>query len=86
VWARGIDAGSDRGLRKIVERAGLTWSEARERLGNETWRAEAEQNRQEMSALGLWGVPSFRVGSVSAWGQDRLWVIQEELLRHRHVA
>jgi len=34
-----------------------------------------------MTGLGLWGVPSFRVGDVAVWGQDRLWVIEAELKR-----
>ena len=80
VWSEGIDAGSDRGLRRIATRAGLDWDEARTALQDESWRAVAEANRAEMFALGLWGVPSFRVGNVSTWGQDRLWVVQQALL------
>ena len=79
VWAEGIDAGSDRGLRKIVERADLPWNEARQALADEGWRRTAEANRAEMFALGLWGVPSFRVRDTAVWGQDRLWVVQQAL-------
>lgn len=79
VWSQGIDAGSDAGMRQIVESAGLDWEEARQQLGSEHWRAEAEANRAEMSGLGIWGVPSFRVGDVITWGQDRLWLIEDEL-------
>ncbi len=81
VWSQGIDAGGDAGLRRIVEAAGLDWSGARHELGSQAWRAEAEANRAEMMALGVWGVPSFRVGNVIAWGQDRLWLMEEELIR-----
>ena len=80
VWSEGIDAGSDRGLRRITERAGLPWDAAQAALQDESWRAVAETNRAEMFSLGLWGVPSFRVGDVSTWGQDRLWVVQEALV------
>jgi 2-hydroxychromene-2-carboxylate isomerase len=80
VWAEGLDAGSDRGLRTIVERAGLSWQQARMELNKQAWRAVAEDNRAELFSLGLWGVPSFRVGNTAAWGQDRLWVVQEALL------
>lgn len=80
-WAEGVDAGSDAGLRRIVEAAGLSWQAARPLVGNDDWRAEAEANRTEMLDLGLWGVPCFRVGPVATWGQDRLWVIEEELER-----
>lgn len=79
VWAEGMDAGSDRGLRKIVERAGLPWDGAVQALKDEAWRKTAEDNRAEMSALGLWGVPSFRVGDTAVWGQDRLWAVEEAL-------
>lgn len=81
VWAQGIDAGSDRGLRSIVQRAGLPWTDARDALQDDGWRAVAERNRQDMFALGIWGVPSFVVGDTAVWGQDRLWAIQEALLR-----
>jgi 2-hydroxychromene-2-carboxylate isomerase len=33
-----------------------------------------------MIALGLWGVPCFRVDDVSVWGQDRMWVIEDALI------
>ena len=86
VWAEGIDAGSERGLRSIAERSGLSWDDARRALQDEAWRERAEQNRQEMFALGLWGVPSFRVGECAVWGQDRLWAVQEELLKNSGTA
>ncbi len=83
VWAEGIDAGSDRGLRKIAERAGLDWNAAQAALKDESWRAVAEKNREELFALGLWGVPSFKVSDVAVWGQDRLWAVQDALLLKR---
>ena len=86
VWAEGVDAGSDRGLRTLAERAGLTWEEAREALKDETWRTTAEANRLEMLALGLWGVPSFRVGDVATWGQDRLWAVEDALTGRRSAS
>lgn len=79
VWADGIDAGSDKGLKTIAERAGLNWPEMKPLIGGDHWQAEAEANCKEMLALGIWGVPSFRVGDVAIWGQDRLWVIEEAL-------
>jgi 2-hydroxychromene-2-carboxylate isomerase len=41
----------------------------------------AEANRLEMLGLGLWGVPSFRVGNLPGhWGQDRLWAVEADLI------
>ena len=81
VFADGIDAGSDAGLNRIAERAGLDRAFVAKALKDESWRKVAEANREELFALGLWGVPSFRVNNNEAhWGQDRLWVIEQELL------
>ena len=74
-----VDAGEDAGLKRIVAASGLDWREAQGHLADDAWRRTAEVNRTEMLGLGLWGVPSFRVGSVFAWGQDRLWVMQDAL-------
>ncbi|MEO0882669.1 MAG: DsbA family protein [Pseudomonadota bacterium] len=83
VWAEGIDAGTDRGLKQITETAGLSWNDVKHLIGKDDWRADAEANRQEMFEYGLWGVPSFRVGEVAVWGQDRLWVIEQVLSEER---
>ncbi len=86
VWAQGIDAGTDTGLQLICEHAKLPWAAAQEALASaqndRLWRSVAEQNRQDLYAAGLWGVPSYQYQSTSAWGQDRFWVI-EDALNHR---
>jgi 2-hydroxychromene-2-carboxylate isomerase len=83
VWSEGLDAGHDSHLKIIVERAGLNWTAAKDILRSQSneahWRAIAEENRQALFALGLWGVPSFRYENTSAWGQDRFWVIEDAL-------
>jgi len=79
VNAEGIRSETDAGLEQIVTRAGLDWQSARPLLSDTRWRSWAETNRQAMYDLGLWGVPSFRYGNVSCWGQDRLWLIEEEI-------
>ncbi len=79
-FSEGIDAGSDEGLQAMATRAGLTPQQVAAALADESWKAVAEANREELFSLGLWGVPSFRVNSNNAhWGQDRLWVIEQEL-------
>jgi 2-hydroxychromene-2-carboxylate isomerase len=90
-FAEGIDTGEDAGLRHVVERAGLSWQDARPHLDPDSdasgWRQEVEANRQAMFDHDLWGVPSFRVvGSagepdVWTWGQDRLWWVELEVRR-----
>jgi 2-hydroxychromene-2-carboxylate isomerase len=83
VWSEGLDAGTDAHLKVIVERSGLNWQAAKDILKSKSneqhWRAVAEQNREALFALGLWGVPSFKYEDTAVWGQDRFWVIEKAL-------
>ena len=86
-FAQGVNTNSDRGLRKVVQQAGLSWSEAKSHIGDPDWEALLEENRLAMYASGLWGVPSFRLlGAdgeelLAVWGQDRLWLVGREIQR-----
>ncbi|WP_438952603.1 DsbA family protein [Porticoccus sp.] len=86
-FARGVNTNNDRGLRKVVEAAGLSWDEAQTHLGNPGWEDMPEQNRLAMYEAGLWGVPSFRLLDengeqlLALWGQDRLWLFAREIQR-----
>jgi 2-hydroxychromene-2-carboxylate isomerase len=86
-FAEGIDCGSDQGLRHVVAGADLEWEEASRNFDQEGWRAELEENRQDMLSLGLWGVPSYRLlgpgedDGFCTWGQDRLWLVENEIRR-----
>ena len=80
VFADGIDAATDKGLAALATRAGVSGAQVRVALADESWRDVAEANRQEMLAMGLWGVPSFRVDDRPGhWGQDRLFRIEQDL-------
>lgn len=87
-FRKAVRIDSDKGMKKVVEAAGLPWKEAKKHLDSEDWKAEVEENQRVMSEdMGLWGVPSFRVSSpdgepdFTAWGQDRLWLVAEEIKR-----
>lgn len=84
IWSEGIDAGSDKGLRTLVERAGLDWQAAQAALLDNNWRKQAEANRERLFSLGLWGVPSFKVGDEVFWGQDRLWAVRDAVIKAKH--
>jgi 2-hydroxychromene-2-carboxylate isomerase len=87
VWAEGIDAGSEGGLHMLAERAGLDVASVTAALRDASWRAVAQANRADMLALGLWGVPSFRVDQNPArWGQDRLWQVERDLIAATRAA
>ncbi|MCP5044395.1 MAG: 2-hydroxychromene-2-carboxylate isomerase [bacterium] len=82
-----VNTNNDRGMKKVVEDAGLSWQEARTRMGNRDWEDELEANRLAMYAFDSWGVPSYRLldaqGNqvLGVWGQDRLWLVAREIQR-----
>ena len=84
-FALGVNTNNDRGLRKVVEAAGLDWGAAQAHRQDTSWEALLEDNRQTMYAAGLWGVPSFRLlnsageALLATWGQDRLWLVAHTL-------
>jgi 2-hydroxychromene-2-carboxylate isomerase len=84
----GQPTGTDAGLRRVVEEAGLAWADARPFVDTETYRDELEANRKLLyEELGLWGVPSYRLRGpagepdLCVWGQDRLWLVAAEIRR-----
>jgi 2-hydroxychromene-2-carboxylate isomerase len=86
-FAEGVNLTRDKGLRKVVEMAGLDWDKARQIVGKPGWETLLESNRLAMYDAGLWGVPSFRLldesgnALLSLWGQDRLWLFSREIQR-----
>ena len=84
-FREGVNTNNDKGLRHVVETAGLSWAAARHLVDNADWENEIEANRLAMYELGLWGVPSFRLADrtgktlLGVWGQDRLWLVSREI-------
>lgn len=84
-FAQGVSTNNRRGLRHVVEQAGLDWREARAHLDDDGWQDELEQNRQDMYRFGSWGVPSYKVLDkngqqvLGVWGQDRLWLVAKTI-------
>jgi len=87
----GVNTNNQRGMKVVVERAGLPWDEAVQKMGDPAskaaWEEELEKNRLAMYGFGSWGVPSFRLldeeGAevLGLWGQDRLWLFSREIQR-----
>lgn len=82
IWAEARDVGEYVDLRHVVERAGLPWEEAHAALQDPAAAKYAQENAAELNGIGLWGVPSFRVGDLVVWGQDRLPLLADRLRRH----
>jgi 2-hydroxychromene-2-carboxylate isomerase len=75
IWAEGLDLRRDANLASVFVRCGLDWERAQRKLAQGIDTTSAERNREALFAAGLWGVPSFRQGAFTTWGQDRIWML-----------
>ncbi len=85
IWTQARDLAEYVDLRAVVEAAGLSWTDARAALEPSAMAAAIKQagaNAADLAVVGLWGVPSFRVGDFVAWGNDRLPLLADRLRRH----
>ena len=67
-------------MKKLVLRAGLDWNIAQPLLTDESWKTWVDSNLDDMYALGCWGVPSFHYGDRHYWGQDRIGLLEQDIL------
>jgi 2-hydroxychromene-2-carboxylate isomerase len=79
IFAEAIDVATDEGMEIVADRSGLFWPDLKEALQKEEWREWAKANRESLTEAGLWGVPSFLIGGVAIWGQDRDWLLVRKI-------
>ena len=83
-WKEGVDITSQTGLKKVLERSGVTWEEVNQDQESLDWKILLDKNLNRMLDIGFWGVPAFNLTGggmedLSCWGQDRLWLIKREI-------
>ncbi len=83
IWAEARDMTAYVDLRYVCERADLPWAEARDAMHDPAAVKWAQANAADLAVIGLWGVPSFRIGELVTWGQDRLPLLADRLRRAR---
>jgi 2-hydroxychromene-2-carboxylate isomerase len=81
VNSQGIRAETDKGLKKIVTRCGLDWHTAKHKLADQSWRVWADKNIDDMYSVGCWGVPTICYDDSHFWGQDRIGLIENYILK-----
>jgi 2-hydroxychromene-2-carboxylate isomerase len=81
IWSEARDVAHLPDLVFLAERVGITAVEVRAAIEDRSWKEKGKANRKALTALGLWGVPSMRIGSYSTWGQDRVPMIEAEIAR-----
>ena len=81
IWSEARDVGHLPDLLFLSERAGISEAEVRAAIEDSSWQESAKANREALTDMGLWGVPSLRIGSYSSWGQDRIPALEVEITR-----
>jgi len=79
IFAEAIDVATDEGMQVVAERSGLFWPELQAAIQDEGWRDQAEANRELLTNVGLWGVPTYKIGEQAFWGQDRDWLVARKI-------
>jgi 2-hydroxychromene-2-carboxylate isomerase len=80
-WSEGRDIARLSELIELAERGGVGEADVRAAIAQGGWKEWAQSNRDALTELGLWGVPSFRIGAYSTWGQDRVPLLKAEIAR-----
>jgi len=86
IWSEARDVAHVPDLLFLAERVGISEAEVRAAIEDRSWKDEGKANREALTELGLWGVPSLRIGSYSTWGQDRLPLLEAEIARFSRSA
>lgn len=79
IWSEARDVAHVPDLVYLAGRAGISEADVRAAIQDQTWKDKAEANRDALTALGLWGVPSVRIGGYATWGQDRISPLEAEI-------
>ena len=86
-FQEGVNIGNNDYLETLVNKLGLDWNIIKNDLNTKQWKHDLDLNLKDMYSGNCWGVPSFKVTDEDgsnpfyAWGQDRIWLIKEEIAK-----
>jgi 2-hydroxychromene-2-carboxylate isomerase len=78
-WARGEDVADPAIVASALDRAGLDGAACVARAGEQAIKDELRARTDEAIARGIFGAPTFFVGTAMYWGQDRLGFVERAL-------
>ena len=82
-WERGLDLTDDRVLIALAGESGLDGAELLARASDAAVKQRLVDSTHDTIAAGIFGVPTFRVGSEIFWGEDRIDAVLLRLQGHR---
>ncbi|MFL2754436.1 MAG: DsbA family protein [Gammaproteobacteria bacterium] len=83
----GINIGEKSFLKELVESLELDWTIIKKELNTKRWKKILNDNCNDMYSGNCWGVPSFKITNSDdsdpfyVWGQDRIWLLKEEIYK-----
>ena len=86
-FQEGINIGDKDYLKDLVISLGIDWNIVSKDLNSSNWKKDLNNNLSDMYSGNCWGVPSFKLTNEDGsnpyyvWGQDRIWLIKEEINR-----
>ena len=86
-FQEGVNIGNKDYLETLINKLGLDWSIIKKDINTKQWKHDLDLNLKDMYSGNCWGVPSFKVTDEDgsnpfyAWGQDRIWLIKEEIAK-----
>ena len=84
IWSEDQDVSDPEVLLAIAERHGFDANELIDAARKETVRAEYRSNTERALAAGVFGSPFYAFAGELFWGQDRLEMLEESIIRRRH--
>ena len=81
VFVNNIDLKIPKNINKMFDRLSLSFVDAQAYAAENDWQLMTDKNQLLLDAMGYWGVPCFAFQNANCWGQDRLWQIEDEVLK-----
>ncbi len=80
-WGQPLDLGDEAVVRSLLEHAGIEPRELLDALEAQETKDELRRNTEQAVRRGVFGAPTFFVGSEMFWGNDRLTFVERALRR-----
>lgn len=81
VYVDGVDLAKIANVQKICRQLNIDYDAALAYAIGHDWQQLIDTNQKDLESLGFWGVPCFTYDNVACWGQDRLYRIEQEIMK-----
>lgn len=79
MWVDNVNLGEPAEIAKVLAKAGIDGDEFMGRIGDQTIKDQLKANTDHAVERGVFGAPTFFVGGNMHFGQDRLFMVAEDL-------